>query len=446
MFLSFACQYLGMIIAPPEYAIGTVYRVDPVAGTCDVDLLNDRGYLPDTPILGTASSDLTNDVETPFGSLLRATVLLMKICAKWYVLTTIPKVTAVPSGLSVSVTNTGTGGDNLTTYARSQSEQETSGDSQGNSSARVFTKGRSVDTISGDKRLAADGGAELLLGKEGLVVLKASTLAQIILGAYKDFARIVAREFELFTDFGTIRFTGGGDEGTPGMAIMGGGHFADEASTIEPSYPVHIFIGDVPWDANGRYAMRVDSPDGSQHMSVEMDTKGNQETSISNALATRSKFRKEVVEDSEEHHILSGGQYVAVGMGADTVPPEDEKDLRDQVESLDAGDRVTDIKHSDTLNIKTGDYTIAVETGNQTTTVAGNITETASGSLTVSADTKIDESTKGNKNLSVDGILNLMLGGLSISGKAGSTSLNMTTSVPLNIVTPAGGGGGGGGI
>lgn len=414
-----------MIIAQPEYAIGTVYKRDPVTGTCDVMLIDEHGHLPNVPVLGTASSDLSNDVETPVGGLLQAKVLLIKLCSKWYILTTIPSEDAGPSGTSESVTNTGTGGDNPLTYKRMNGEAPDATVQQGAPAVKKYTGGRSVDTISGDKVMGSDGGSELLLGKEGLVVLKASTLSQLILGAYKDFARIVSREFELFTDFGTIRCTGGGGNGVTGMAIMGGGNLADEASTIEPAYPVHVFIGEVPWDVNGRFAMQVDSPDGSQHIRTEVDINGNQEMQVSNALVERSKFRMTVADDSEEHHVL-GGQYVAVGMGG--LNPPDEGDLRDTVKSLDAGDRVTDIKNNDTLNVKDGSYAINVESEDYNVTVEGKQDTEVTG--------KITEHTKDAKDLKVKGVLKLLIGGLSIgSYDGGSGTVTVTATNKLNIVS-----------
>ncbi len=418
-FISGKTQYLGMQIPQPEFAIGTISRNDPVKGTCDVALSDERGILYDVPILGTESCNGSTSVSLSSSLEKNSVVLLMRICYEWYVACTIPIVINDGAGTATSCTSTNTGGDNSVTYGKS-------------SSSSSYMTGRNVDVLSGDKRLVANGGSELLLGKEGLIVLKASALAQLILGAYKNFARIVAREFELFTDFGTVRFTGGGKDGVTGMAIMGGGNFADEASTIEPAYPVHMYIGDVPWDANGRFAMQVDSPDGAQHIRREIDVNGNQETYASKAIAERSLFRKTVVDDSEEHHVV-GGQYVAVGMGG--LPDADEQDLRDDVQSLAAGNRATDIKGNDALTVHTGNLTQAISAGDHSMQVGKNQTITVGGKQNISVAGKITESTEDNKDLKVKKTLALKLGGLTIGSYDGSTgTFTINTSNTLNIV------------
>ena len=385
-----------MRIPTPEYEIGEIYKLDPVRGTCDVNLMNNRGRLRDVPILGTESTGLSGSVSLATSLEEQSTVLLMSVCHKWYVLCTIPIENSGQAGTATSCTNTGTGGDNELTYGKSSG------------SGSSYMTGRSTDVLSGDKRLVADGGSTMLLGKEGLVVLKAADLAQIVMGAYKNFVRIVCREFELFSDFGTIRFTGGGNEGVTGMAIMGGGHFADEASTIEPAYPFHMYIGEVPWDLNGRFAMQVDSPDGSQHMRQEIDINGNQESYVSNAIANRSKFLKTVVEDSEEHHVLKS-QYMAVGMG--NIPPADEQDLRDDCKTLSElkempvgdgsekmgdGDGFTELARNESKKIG-GQHTLQI-TSHQTINVGGNRKDTVIGNVTEKAK-NIDETASSTKTL-----------------------------------------------
>lgn len=421
-----------MKIPDPEYYIGSIFRLDPTKGTCDIALLNNQGRIYDVPILGTESTGLSGSVSLASSLEEQSTVLLMRICHKWYVLCTIPVENNGQPGTAVSSTNTGTGGDNATTYGRNAG------------SGPTYMAGRSVDSLSGDKRLVADGGSTLLLGKEGLVVLKASDLAQIVMGAYKNFVRIMSREFELFTDFGTIRFTGGGKEGVTGMAIMGGGNFADESSTIEPAYPVHMYMGEVPWDVNGRFAMQVDSPKGDQHIRTEIDINGNRETYASKAIAERSLFKKTVVEDSEEHHVLKS-QYVAVGMG--NIPPSDEKDLRDSCKPLSElkempvgdgsaqmgdGDSFCEIANNDSVKIG-GQQTTQVANnktlvvgGDKKDDTAGNLRVITTGNKTEQA-ANIDETT-GTKTLNAS-MLILNLGSLTINGSSG----NLTLNSPINI-------------
>lgn len=82
--------------------------------------------------------------------------------------------------------------------------------------------------MPGDKVSPPDGGAELALLSEGGVVLKASPMSQIIMGALMDFVKIVARELTISTDFGDISFSHG-SSGRTGMSIVGGAKYGDEA-------------------------------------------------------------------------------------------------------------------------------------------------------------------------------------------------------------------------
>ena len=438
-----------MKIPDPEFALAVVIHKNPAKGTYDIRFIDNQGLQPDVPVLGTESSGASCSVSLASSLQQDTTVLCMRICYKWYILCSVPIEDSGTPGTAVSGTNTGTGGDNKTTYGRTVG------------SGTTYMAGRNIDVLDGDKRLVADGGSELLLGKEGLVMLKASSLAQIILGAYKNFARIMAREFELFTDFGTIRFTGGGKEGVTGMAIMGGGNFADESSTIEPAYPVHMYMGEVPWDVNGRFAMQVDSPKGDQHIRTEIDINGNHEIVASKAITERSLFRKVVVDNSEEHHTL-GSKYTVIGKN--TVDPKTEiqsetpiynrTDLRDgckplselkdnddnQVQmpvgegsgAIGAGDSFTEITNNEATKIG-GQQTTQI-TDDKTLVVGGNKKDTTEGNLqviTVGDKTEqaanIDETT-GHKTLNAS-VLTLNLGSLTINGSTGTLKLNS----PINI-------------
>lgn len=127
----------------------------------------------------------------------------------------------------------------------------------------AYSGNRAFPDLPGDVKFEADGGASLLLGKEGLVVLKAAPMAQIILGALMNFIRIVCREFEIVTDFGTLRFSNG-TNGFTGFSIEGGSQYADETNSSGGTATARLFIGTLPNNPDARLGFSVNSTDSSQ--------------------------------------------------------------------------------------------------------------------------------------------------------------------------------------
>lgn len=122
---------------------------------------------------------------------------------------------------------------------------------------------RGFPDIPGDKKIAADGGAYVLLGQEGYVELAASPLAKLILGNLMNFCRIVCREFEIISDFGTLRLSNG-TNGRCGLSIEGGGSYTDEAKASGSTSTTRFFMGDVPDAPDARLGFSVNSTDSGQ--------------------------------------------------------------------------------------------------------------------------------------------------------------------------------------
>ena len=62
-----------------------------------------------------------------------------------------------------------------------------------------------ADLMPGDKMIMGKLGNYLGILSGGLAVLRGGPLSQIILSKYRDYVKIISRNFELFTDFGIIR-------------------------------------------------------------------------------------------------------------------------------------------------------------------------------------------------------------------------------------------------
>lgn len=113
-----------------------------------------------------------------------------------------------------------------------------------------------------DIKFAADGGSMLTLGTEGYVNLQASPMAQILLLGLMNVCRIVCREFEVLSDFGTIKLSNGSN-GRCGLIIEGGADYGEESEPSEGVPTCRFFMGDIEDSPDMRMGMMVNSTDNS---------------------------------------------------------------------------------------------------------------------------------------------------------------------------------------
>ena len=114
--------------------------------------------------------------------------------------------------------------------------------------------------LPNDIKIAADGGASLTLGAEGFVNLKASPLAQILLLGMMNVCRIVCREFEVLSDFGSIKLSNGSN-GRCGLVIEGGADYGKESEPSSGTPTARFFMGDIEDSPDMRMGMMVNSTD-----------------------------------------------------------------------------------------------------------------------------------------------------------------------------------------
>lgn len=272
---------------------GTVIAVHPATQTCDV-LLDMGGFRANVPVLGVIGGPQSGDMAWS-GNLRGAPVALIPIRNRLHILATLP-IQAVPrETVALSPSDTGTGGDNGSTYGRPRFTD--------------YGGARPGGFLPGDKILRADGGAELLLGMEGLAMLQASPLAGLILGALGDFARLVAREISLFTDFGEVTFSHGGS-GRTGMTLLGGADYGTEAAPGVSKWTVRLWLGDVPGQPDKRLKLRISSADDAEWVTCLMGADGKLDVSTSKDC-TRTVGR----DDTE----TVSGQRDTTVMGKDTL-------------------------------------------------------------------------------------------------------------------------------
>lgn len=255
---------------------GTVIAVHPSTQTCDV-LLDMGGFRANVPVLGVIGGPQSGDMAW-CGNLRGAHVVLVPVHNRLHILATLPTQAVPKETVALSPSDTGTGGDNATTYGRPRFTD--------------FGGARTGGFLPGDKVYRADGGAELLLGVEGLATLKASPLAQFILGSLGDFARLVAREISLFTDFGEITFSHGGS-GRTGMTLRGGAEYGAEAAPGAGAWTVRLWLGDVPDRPDKRLLLRISSSDDAEWVTCLMGADGKLDVSTSRDC-TRTVGRDEI--------------------------------------------------------------------------------------------------------------------------------------------------------
>lgn len=240
-----------------QLLLGTVINVNTKTLMCDIMRPN-GSMLYDVAIANTTGGFYTNDVN--WGSNIRnSAVYYAYIDGTPYVLGTLPTRTVPENKISVPVSETKTGGDNRTTY--------------GAGTKASYAAGANMDYQPNDKVISTDGGAHLALLSEGGAILKVSPLCQLILGAGMDFARLVCRQFQIFTDFGSLEFSHG-SSGRNGLTIKGGAMYGGESMADAGTHTVFMHLGDTDENPDARFGVRVTDTDGNMFCGLVMQKNG----------------------------------------------------------------------------------------------------------------------------------------------------------------------------
>ena len=130
----------------------------------------------------------------------------------------------------------------------------------GSKSSKTIGNHKDLPEIPTDVKIAADGGAALTLGSEGYVNLKAAPMAQILLLGLMNVCRIVCREFEVLSDFGSMKISNGSN-GRCGLLIEGGADYGEESEPSSGTPTTRFFMGDIEDSPDMRMGMMVNSTD-----------------------------------------------------------------------------------------------------------------------------------------------------------------------------------------
>ena len=277
-----------------------------------------------------------------------AIVKLSKIDGEYFIVHTIPSELVdinKEHPYSIPATQSGVGGEDDLTYKKGAYAN--------------YSGNRNTAFLPSDKILRADADVDLTICKEGVVRLRAGTLAQFILGRYKDFARIVARIYQFFSDFGEVKSTHT-SSGRVGFQIQGGADFKEETHPSMKKWTVQVWYGDFPDDPNARLHIRVNDPDNVEFVTLQYDINGTQTLDLSNDdVQTIGNDRDHVIVNDESTTVGGNSTKMVTGNKLEAVT-------------------------GNAINQVTGNDTHAV-TGSWTINVAGPASIVSASKLTLSA-------------------------------------------------------------
>lgn len=355
-----------------------VTGVNTATFTCDV-LTSRSKELRDVPILGVTGGVHSGSV-TWLNDLRNSTVLIVHVDGRPYLLCTLPvKVNPLSEERDAPVSATVTGGANERTYGRTNNG---------------YAGKRHTGFLPDDKVLVADGGAMLGLLSGGLAILKASPLAQIVLGKARDFIHIVARELRIMTDFGEMKFHHG-SSGRTGMSIIGGALSGDEANAASGKPTVTVHLGDVPDAPDKRVVIMAESVDEEDYALIAYGIDGDMEQATSRDHRTSVGRNRDARVEGGDYAEIDGEQKLSVG-----------------------GNQEAEI------------------VGDRSVTVAGKVTETYGGNHQSSTGGNATHSSDGSYNINASGPVNICGSSINFSATNGSASgapCTMTVA-SLNIV------------
>lgn len=261
-----------------------VVSVNPKTATCDI-MRTEGEMLYAVPVANSSGGIFSNAAQIS-GDLRGAVVYYGFIDGCPYIFGTLPTRVTPDKPISVDISATKTGGKNSRTY--------------GGASAASYASGRNTDHQPNDKVFSSDGGASVSLLGDGSAILKVSPLCQLILGAGMDFARLVARQFQIFTDFGELEFSHG-SSGRNGLTIKGGAEYSAESQSGSGINTVFMHLGDTADAPEARFGVRVTSTDGSQFGALAMGKDGK-------LIFTTSQDYLLMV-GNEKHTLVDGDVY-----------------------------------------------------------------------------------------------------------------------------------------
>jgi len=243
----------------PDFRVGLVTDFNTTTFTADVKL-GTMEFLTSVPILGMYGTSHGSDTVW-LNNFRGATVVLILLNNQYYILSTVPQM------VRETLTTSTSGATVPTEDSKALSDLRRKG------TYRNFNPNRPSDILAGDKILRAESGAEIAALQGGVARMKASSMAQFILGKFKDFGRLITRRFQMFTDFGEVDFFHT-DDGKVGLNIKGGASFADETHPSKGKWTVLLSIGHCESDENHRLYVETLNAEGESQVVCSLSADG----------------------------------------------------------------------------------------------------------------------------------------------------------------------------
>ena len=286
-------RFSGSEVNNAQFRVGTVVDCNIPAYTVDVQLHGHENVF-NVPILNTQGATLANDTQW-LVKLRGAQVALIMIGSQYYVLGTLN----LP-GIAVDSTTTTPIVDSTTAI----------GDQQYiDGSVKNYQNYRAVDFCDSDKVIKTSNGTTLALLNSGLATLKASPMAQFILGRYKDFFKLIARVGSFYSDFGEVHVTHT-PEGRVGIHTKGGASFSEETHPSKEKWTVQTWVGDCPEYISSRFFIKVNNVALSQEVTLMFSINGD--------LSVAATHDHNITIGNDETTTIGGKQTTSAG-GAITI-------------------------------------------------------------------------------------------------------------------------------
>lgn len=243
----------------PDFRVGLVTDFNTTTFTADVKL-STMEFLTSVPILGMYGTPHGTDMVW-LNNFRGATVVLIALNNQYYILSILPQM------VQETLNPTNTGATVPTDDAKALEDVRRKG------AYRNFNPNRPSDMLSGDKVLRAEGGAEVSVMQGGVTRMKASSMAQFILGKFKDFGRLITRRFQIFSDFGEVDFFHT-KEGKVGLSIKGGASYADETHPSKEKWTVLLSMGHCESDESHRLYVETLNAGGESQVVCSLSADG----------------------------------------------------------------------------------------------------------------------------------------------------------------------------
>ena len=253
-------RYSGSENNHSPFRIGLVMDCNTAAYTVDIKMAGFE-VLHGVPIIGMQGATMALDTQW-LTKLRGSQVVLIQVGPQYYVLgtVTLPNTTtdlSYAQPVAVDGVNLGGADDNYTGGVY-----------------RNFQNQRATDFFDSDKIIGTSSGTTLALLNEGMAILKASPMAQFILGRFKDFFKLIARVGNFYSDFGEVNVTHTTD-GRVGINTKGGASFSDETHPSRAKWTVQTWLGDYPNESDSRLFVKVNDPSDSSFVTMMFDITGN---------------------------------------------------------------------------------------------------------------------------------------------------------------------------